>query len=157
MNSIQPFTGGVPAQFEPQVAKQADAKLTAVIDYAKRVKNWPLLEQAVDAKIEQRAEFVGWWREKVRGPGKANSRRTGLFDCGKAEELTGITQQQVSKWAKRLKDLPAYRTRLYGAATLLLGALRGRQKSLNSILCAVSPKVTRLGSSDHLVRSHFET
>jgi hypothetical protein len=130
--------------------------LTAVIEYAKRVKDWPLLEQAADAKIEQQAEFVGWWREKVRGPGKANSRRTGLFDCDKAEEMTGITQQPISKWAKRLKDLPAYRARLYGAATLLLGALRGRQKALNSILCAVSPKVTPLGSSDHLVGSQIQ-
>jgi hypothetical protein len=31
-----------------------------------------------------------------------------------AEEHTGITQQQVSKWAKRLKDREAYREKLFG-------------------------------------------
>jgi hypothetical protein len=29
-----------------------------VIDYAKRVKDWPTLEIAVDAKIDDQAEFV---------------------------------------------------------------------------------------------------
>jgi hypothetical protein len=31
------------------------------------MKDWPLLEQAVEAKIEEQAEFVEWWSESVRG------------------------------------------------------------------------------------------
>lgn len=33
-----------------------------------------------------------------------------------AEKLSGFTQQQVSKWRRRLADREAYRERLYGAA-----------------------------------------
>lgn len=32
-----------------------------------------------------------------------------------AEESTGIKQQQVSKWAKRIEDREGYRAKLYGA------------------------------------------
>jgi hypothetical protein len=49
------------------------------------------------------AEFVRWWRENVRGPGKVNCRRTGTIDCEDAERQTEISKQQVSKWAKRLE------------------------------------------------------
>ncbi len=34
----------------------------------------------------------------------------------KAEELTGITKQQVSKWRRRLKEPEEYRAMLCGAA-----------------------------------------
>lgn len=40
----------------------------------------------------------------------------GTLSLSDAEELTGITNQQVSKWAKRLKSEPEYRAALYGAA-----------------------------------------
>ena len=43
-------------------AKQADA----VIDYAKAVKDWPLLEEAVDKKIDEIEKFVEWWQETVQ-------------------------------------------------------------------------------------------
>lgn len=106
--------------FEPQEALTRDAKLDAVIEYAQRIKDWPLLEQAVDQKIEQQEEFIEWWREKVSvnhgaGRGKKNP---GLdsFSVEHAERLTGITQPQVSKWAKAVKDKPAYQAKLYGAA-----------------------------------------
>ena len=110
----------LPTRFEPQAAKVRDAKLDAVIEYAKRVKDWPTLERAVDEKIEQQAEFVQWWRENVSvnhgaGRGKKIADR-GSFSVDQAEALTGITQQQVSKWAKRLKDREKYRRQLYGAA-----------------------------------------
>jgi hypothetical protein len=34
-----------------------------------RVKDWPLLEQAVEAKIEEQAESVRWWPDTVQRPG----------------------------------------------------------------------------------------
>ena len=54
------------------------------------------------------AEFVQWWRENVSvnhgaGRGKKIADR-GSFSVDQAEALTGITQQQVSKWAKRLSS-----------------------------------------------------
>ena len=35
-----------------------DAKADAVIDYAKRVKDWPTLETAVEKKMEDQTEFA---------------------------------------------------------------------------------------------------
>jgi len=46
------------------------AKLNAIIDYAKAVKDWPLLEQAVDAKIEEQEKFVEWWDKQVQKAGR---------------------------------------------------------------------------------------
>jgi hypothetical protein len=42
-----------------------DAKAASVIDYAKRVKDWPTLEVAVEAKIEDQREFVRWWEARL--------------------------------------------------------------------------------------------
>lgn len=111
--------GGKLAKFQPQAARMNNAKADAVIEYAKQIKDWPLLERAIDEKIEQQQEFVQWWRETIssRHGGDRKSRTAnGVLDVPKAEELTGITQQQVSKWASRLKDIPKYRARLCGRA-----------------------------------------
>lgn len=108
------------AEFDPAAVKTKDAKLDAVIEYAKRVRDWPLLEQAVDQKIEEQAEFVKWWDDNIgvrhgAGRGKKSADR-GTFSMDDAEELTGITNQQVSRWRKRLADIEAYRAKLYGKA-----------------------------------------
>lgn len=85
--------------------------LNAVIECAQRIKDWPLLERAVEQKIEEQEEFIRWWRDRVRGDGrpKKTGADPGQFSREDAEELTGITHQQVSKWAKRLKDREKYR------------------------------------------------
>jgi hypothetical protein len=118
-----PLTGEIvatctnlPRVFEPQAAKARDAKADAVIEYAQRVKDWPLLEQAVDQKIEDQREFAAWWRESVRGKGKKANSADRRYFVSEAEDLTGITQQQASKWAKRLQDPERYRAKLYGTA-----------------------------------------
>jgi len=102
--------------FDPKKTAEKTAKLEAVADYAKRVKDWPLLEQAVDMKLEEQSEFVQWWRENVRNgrPSKTNAGR-GYF-LEEAEKLTGIKQQTVSKWAKLLADKEKYRERIMLAA-----------------------------------------
>lgn len=108
------------AEFDPAGAKTQDAKLDAVIEYAKRVQDWPLLEQAVDQKVEEQAEFVKWWDDNIgihRGAGRGKkSADRGTFSMDDAEKLTGISNQQVSRWRKRLADLEAYRSKLYGKA-----------------------------------------
>jgi hypothetical protein len=89
------------------------AKADAVIAFAAKVKNWPLLEEAVDAKIEDQEEFVGWWNENV-GAGYGGDRskvtdRVTLTSRENAEAFTGITRMQVSRWRKHLADKPKYR------------------------------------------------
>lgn len=105
------------AKFNPKKTKEADAKADAVIDLAKRLHDWPLLENAVGQKMEEQEEFVRWWRENVsvRLHNKVSAER-GTLSMDDAETQTGITNQQVSKWAKRLKDKPAYSAVLFGAA-----------------------------------------
>ena len=66
-----PEAGSLPTKFEPQEAKRNQAKIDAIIDYAKKLHDWPLLEQAIDAKIEQQVEFVRWWDATVNRPGGA--------------------------------------------------------------------------------------
>lgn len=107
-------------KFEPHAVLTKDAKADAIIELAKRTKDWPLLERAVEAKLDDQEDFVNWWREKVgvnhgAGRGKKNAER-GSFSVAAAEAATGITQQQVSKWAKRLAKRDEYRGALYGVA-----------------------------------------
>jgi len=105
-------------KFEPRTTRVDDAKLDAIIGYAQRLKDWPTLERAVDEKIKQQAEFVQWWKDKVRGDGRPEKTGAdrGRFPRERAEELTGITHQQVSRWTRRLKDRKTYCEVLYGAA-----------------------------------------
>jgi len=86
------------------------AGLDAVSLLAKRLHDWPLLKTAVDQKMGDQAEYLGWWDENVRpaGQGRNNAAR-GYFSVSEAEAQTGIAQQQVSRWRKRLADPEAYR------------------------------------------------
>ena len=49
-------------KFDPQAANIRDAKADAIIDYAKRVKDWPALEAAIDRKLEavERLTSLEW-------------------------------------------------------------------------------------------------
>lgn len=110
------------AVFEPELTKKRNAQYDAVIDYARKVRDWPTLERAVDEKIEEQAEFVRWWREAVtkrQSPGRNGVKSSTVLSTIKmpiAEEQTGISNEQVSRWAKSLKDIPKYRAKLLGAA-----------------------------------------
>jgi hypothetical protein len=113
--------GGDVVTFRPQEAKAEDAKADAVIDFARRVHDWPTLVDAVEKKIDDQEEFVRWWRENVRKTGqpKKESAQIGantFLTQDAAEDFTGIKHQQVSRWLKRLADKEKYRALLYGAA-----------------------------------------
>ena len=103
-------------QFDPVAARVKDAKADSVIDYAKRVKDWPTLEEAVACKIEDQKEFVRWWGETVQRAGGDHSPRSALMVCEAAEKRTGITHQQVSRWRNSLKDEAKYRAKIFGKA-----------------------------------------
>ena len=84
---------------------KARDKAVELADYAKRVKDWPLLEQAVDAKIEEQREFVAWWEKHVTpvhgaGRGNKNIPERRPFSLAELEKRTGISNQQVSRWRK---------------------------------------------------------
>lgn len=106
--------------YEPQEAKTKNAKLEAVIAYAKKVKDWPTLEAAVEQKIEEQTEFVRWWDENVSANHGGNRKsfqefRTEFLKKSDAENLTGISQVQVSRWRKKLKDREKYQAELLGS------------------------------------------
>jgi hypothetical protein len=114
--------GGLPAA--PLDIKTEQAKAEAIIAYAARIKDWPLLEQAIDLKIEQQHEFVhDWWGKKVSGrhrPGRGGaeelSAERGLISAAEAERITGIAHQQVARWRKCLADEAKYRAQQLLAA-----------------------------------------
>lgn len=113
---VIPGSRGV-APFEPAKAQKRDAQYDAVIEYCKRVKDWPLLEQAVAAKIEEQAAFVEWWEENLpHGGDRSKSAGLRTWSAEDIERETKISHQQVSKWRRWLKDREGYAAKLYGAA-----------------------------------------
>jgi DNA N-6-adenine-methyltransferase (Dam) len=95
-----------------------EAEATALITFARRTKNWPLLKEAVEENIADQQGFVAAWEEAVGinhgGDRSGQVCRTAYLKLEAAERLTGIMQPTVAKWKHRLCDLPAYRLRLYG-------------------------------------------
>jgi hypothetical protein len=88
-----------------------------------------LLEQAVEAKLDDQQEFIDWWKVTVSvrhaaGTEKGADLRSTLTKHT-AEDLTGISHQQVSRWAERLKDREKYRALIFGAAWRKAMAERG--------------------------------
>jgi hypothetical protein len=83
-----------------------------LIKLAEDLQGWPLLETAVDHKLEEQEEFVRWWGKNVRRAGQPERivAEPEQFSAEDAEAQTGITKQQVSKWAKRLINKGKYRT-----------------------------------------------
>ena len=85
------------------------------------MKDWPTLENAVEQKLEDQAEFVRWWDASVT-PNKGGDRISGnqhrrpAFLVADAEKQTGIIQLQVLKWRRRLKDPEKYAELLIGVA-----------------------------------------
>ena len=114
MSEVSIVGNGLPTNYNPAEAVVRDAKADAVIDYAKRVKDWPLLEDAVTQKIEDQEEFVRWWGEKVRRAGGDQSivADSGTMLVEQAESLTGISKRQISRWRKNLQDKKKYAIKL---------------------------------------------
>ena len=112
--------GRAVSKFDPKTTRRKDAVLGYAIEEARKIKDWPALEKAVELKMEEQQAFVAWWRasvtprEKNRG-GKLNA-APGSVSKETAEGETGIKQQQVSKWTRRLEHPDQYRGMLYGAA-----------------------------------------
>ena len=70
MTALAKLRVGLPTNFKPQEAKIRDAKADAIIDYAKKVRDWPMLEAAIEQKMKDQTEFIQWWKENVRDRGR---------------------------------------------------------------------------------------
>jgi len=104
------------AEYKPARHRLAVAALDFGIEEAKRIKDWPALEEAVDAKIAEQHKFIAWWKATVSvGESRRANRVPGSLSLKEAEKLTGMTQQRVSDLAKRLADPEKYRLHLLGA------------------------------------------
>jgi ParB family chromosome partitioning protein len=101
----------------PEQTKIEQARADAIIALAIKLKNWPLVESAVDLKLEEQTDFVEFWGRSVRSPGKPpiNSDME-LISVAQATEWTGINQPQVVRWGKKLKDYEKYRAQQILAA-----------------------------------------
>jgi phage N-6-adenine-methyltransferase len=113
VNDLVQSKGKPPAEFRPELAKKKQAATDAVITYAKAIRDWEMLVEAVDQQIEDQQAFVHWWNENVsvrQSPGnKSNADLRSTLSVDKAQQLTEIAQQTVTKWRERLKNLPSYR------------------------------------------------
>jgi phage N-6-adenine-methyltransferase len=105
-------------QFDPDRHRLKVAAFDYSIEEAKRIKDWPALEDAVDAKIEEQCKFVAWWNGAVGGRGGYKKPRSRFLALTDAEDLTGMKQQRVSDLGRRLRQPDKYRERLLGAEFL---------------------------------------
>jgi len=103
-----------PTQFQPNQAFNKQAQIDAIIELAKKTKNWDALENAIDIKIADQTDLVGWWDMSVRAPHVTGSVTS--IDVVDAENLTGFGKMQISRMRKRLKNESQYRAQLFGAA-----------------------------------------
>jgi DNA N-6-adenine-methyltransferase (Dam) len=112
--------GGEIIEFRPERHQLTVAALDFGIKQARRIRDWPALEEAVDLKIEEQRKFCSWWTGAVQRPGgdrqSKHSPRSRLMLCSQAEKLTGMRQQRVSELARKLAQPDHYRRHLLGAA-----------------------------------------
>jgi hypothetical protein len=107
MADIAPLPRASIIRHQPQLMREEQSKADSIIAHAKRMQNWELLKEAIDEKIAQQQEFCIWWTANVTpghgaGRGHKNNSERSSFSRAEAEKLTGILQQQVARWKKRL-------------------------------------------------------
>ncbi len=96
------------AVFDPKKTKIKDAKANSLITLGKNLKEWDLLQTAVEQKVDEQEDFVAWWDGAVT-PNRAHKRTDSTvrtLSVAKAEYLTDISMKQTSRWRTRLKNRP---------------------------------------------------
>lgn len=118
LKPIEPVLRGEVEQFDPERYKLKQAALDYSIEHAKRIKDWPKLEAAVDAKLDECLKFVAWWKANVSDKGGGNPTvprsRDGALRMKDAEDLTGMANQRVSDLARDLSNIEKFRDYLLG-------------------------------------------
>jgi hypothetical protein len=118
MTDIVKLRRGRLAEFDPKKSRETISVLKAAIQHAKEMQDWEAGWEAVDWLIEEQRLFVAWWRETVtpgHGAGRGNKKvadQRPFLPVDKAEDETGISKQQVSRWGNAL-GRPDYRVRVF--------------------------------------------
>jgi N6-adenosine-specific RNA methylase IME4 len=127
MNEIAPIGQRDVAAFKPEQTREKIAGLDGDIVRFRALKDWPQLEAAVAAKIDEQQAFVANWDAVVGvnqspGRGKTNASRH-AFSIDDAFDAWGIAQPTVSRWRTWLKHPDRYHERImrgsYRAAGLI--------------------------------------
>lgn len=115
--------GGGVVKYDPTEARRTIKQAEHTIALAADLHDWALVEAAIDAKLDAWTDFVAWWRANVsvrQSPGGAdrssNADRRSMLSKDDAESATGISQQQVSRAAKRLAKRDEWREAAVAAA-----------------------------------------
>ena len=104
--AILPFRKSPAVLWDASSAKNHQAKLDALIGFARRTKDWPLLENAIDAKIEDQEEFVRWWHENVRSAGQGIVADRGQYSVEQAASVTaGLDdlKSRIRDWVRYIE------------------------------------------------------
>lgn len=105
-------------KFEPQEFRTKNAVHDARIELAARLSNVDALEKEIDAKLDDQEDAVNWWKATVRPnsrPKKTNA-ESALLTTDQAETIIGYSQQDLSRWAKKLEHRAEYREAISRAA-----------------------------------------
>lgn len=116
-----PLRGGAGVtQFNPEEALKREAQANTVKEYARAIKDWDTLKDAVKQQIEDQHQLVAWWDEVVPPAGgdrqsKKHYPRSGIMLSAKeAATLSGFKIQKISKFRKGIESGEEYEVKLFG-------------------------------------------
>jgi phage N-6-adenine-methyltransferase len=116
---LRPIDGANVALFEPRQTREKLAELEGDIVRFRALKDWPQLDAAVAAKIDEQQAFVANWDASVRPNHRPETVAAGQqLSVDEAYDAWGFRKDTVSRWRISLKDTERYR------AKIILGAMR---------------------------------
>ena len=105
MAALLPIHGGSVTLFEPRQTREKLAELEGDIVRFRALKDWPQLDEAVAAKIEEQQAFVANWDASVRPNHRPETVAAGQqFSVDEAYDAWGIRKDTVSRWRTSLKE-----------------------------------------------------
>jgi hypothetical protein len=113
-------------EFDPKQTREKLAELDGDIVKWRKLRDWPKLEEAVDAKMVEQTAFVTNWDETVstnHGGDRSKNALGGSCSVEWAEAEWGISQQMTSRWRIWLKRPDKYRQRFLNGALRTAGLL----------------------------------
>jgi hypothetical protein len=105
-------------RFDPRKALAKDLLADAGIEYASRVRNPEMIERAIEQKLDNIRELLGWWKANVQRAGqpRKNSSGTARIPSARAQEITKFKEPQISKFGRWMKREMEYRAAILAAA-----------------------------------------
>lgn len=119
MSDVATRAAGYVTPFNPTQTREKLAFLEGDIVRWRKLQEWPALHLAVEAKVEEQAQFLANWDQEVRDAHRPGTVTNGLqLSVSEAEARWGIGKMTVSRWRTWLQDREAY------CARIMLGAYR---------------------------------